>query len=62
VYNKDFEKWLNYSLKDPTLAGEIKKIAAAKRKGETLRKAILTASKKRYTTLCGQVEESLRLT
>ncbi len=57
--NGDFEKWAQFSLKDPKLAESIQ--AAITQKGETLRKTLLSAAKKRFTTQSKQVQEATEL-
>jgi alpha-amylase len=57
--NGDFEKWAQFSLKDPKLAESIK--AASTQKGETLRKTLIIITKKRFTTQSKQVQEATEL-
>lgn len=61
VGNGDFERWAGASLKDQKLTLEIKEISAQKIKGEKLRKALVAASKKRYTTLSKQTQDATKL-
>ena len=57
----DFESWVEHSLQDKTLARQLKKIRVSKRKGETLRKAILDAAGKRFQKLSTQVQAAVKL-
>jgi len=57
--NGDFEKWIQYSLKDPKLAADVK--SASAQKGEKLRKTIIDAAKKRFNSQSRQVREATGL-
>jgi alpha-amylase len=57
--NGDFEKWAQFSLKDPKFAEAIQAVAA--QKSETLRKTLIAAAKKRFTTQSKQVQEATEL-
>ena len=59
--NGDFEAWAKYSLKDDDLTSTLAEIKASGKKGQALRKAIVTAAKKRYTTLSKQVQKAVKL-
>lgn len=59
--NGDFESWAQYSLKDPKLAAKFKELKDSPEKGETLRKEILTFTKKRYNLLKKQTHDVIRL-
>jgi alpha-amylase len=56
----DFESWAKGSLKDEELAENFGQIAVSKKKKETLRRAIVSAAKKRYLTLLGEVQQATR--
>ncbi len=62
VGNGDFESWMAGSLKDKTLAAKIKELKSSELTGEKLRESLLTAAKKRYTTLSKQLQEATQLT
>ena len=61
VGNGDFESWVQHSLKDPKLVAALKDIKDSKEKGEKLRKTILNAAKKRYTTISKQLQDATKL-
>jgi alpha-amylase len=61
VENGDFESWAQNSLKDSKLATKIKELKDSKEKGEKLRKTLVDAAKRRYTTLSKQVQEATQL-
>ena len=56
----DFEKWAEKSLRDKTLAGQLKKLRLSKLKGEPLAKALAGAVKERFEELNAQIETSTR--
>jgi len=56
----DFEKWAEKSLKDKTLAGQLKKLRLSKLKGEPLAKALAGAVRERFEELNAQIETSTR--
>jgi len=60
VENGDFESWIRFSLRDPKLASQFKRLKDSKEKGETLRENVLNLAKKRYATLSLLTEESAR--
>jgi hypothetical protein len=57
--NGDFQKWAQFSLKDPKLAEAIQ--TAATQKGEKLRKTLITTATKRFITQSKQVQEATEL-
>jgi alpha-amylase len=57
----DFESWAEHSLQDEILSQQLKKIRASKPMGETLRKAIIVAAKKRFRELSQQVQTAVKL-
>jgi alpha-amylase len=57
----DFESWVEHSLQDKALARQLTEIQVSKRKGETLRKAVLDAAEKRYKKLSTQVQAAVKL-
>ncbi|MCW4047643.1 MAG: glycoside hydrolase family 57 protein [Candidatus Bathyarchaeota archaeon] len=57
----DFENWAEHSLKDPTLAAQLKAIRTQKLKGTPLRKALVNTARKRFRTLSKQAETTMRL-
>ena len=57
----DFESWAEHSLQDEILSRQLKEIRASKRKGETLRKAIISAAEKRFKKLSKQVQTIVKL-
>ena len=59
VGNGDFEKWARFSLRDCTLADQIK--ALTDLKGEKLRKTLAVTVKKRLTTQTGKLQDALQL-
>jgi alpha-amylase len=61
VANGDFESWLKNSLKDKTLSSKLQQIKDSNLEGETLRKAIVTAAKKRYNLLSKQAQNAVKL-
>jgi hypothetical protein len=61
IGNGDFEAWAKNSLKDDDLTSTLAEIKASGKKGQALRKAIVTAAKKRYTTLSKQVQKAVKL-
>ena len=61
IGNGDFESWVKGSLKDDELAAKLAEIKAAKKKGQALRHAIVSAAKKRFTTLNAQVQSATKL-
>jgi hypothetical protein len=61
VRRGDFEGWAEHSLQDKALAHQLKGIRASKLKGETLRKALLDAAKKRFKKLSAQVQTAIKL-
>jgi hypothetical protein len=61
VRNGDFGSWVENSLRDQTLASEIKNLAKADEKGEKLRTDILDLTKKRFATLSKQTQEVTQL-
>jgi hypothetical protein len=61
VANGDFESWAKYSLKDQRIAAKIKETKALELKGEKLRKALLTVTKKRYVELSKQTQDATKL-
>lgn len=58
--NGDFETWAQHSLKDPKLASDIK-AASSTQKGEKLRKTLIAAAKKRFSSQSRQVQEATGL-
>jgi alpha-amylase len=60
IGNGDFESWAKCSLKDDELASKFAEIKAAKKKGQILRRAIVNAAKKRFTTLNAQVQAATK--
>jgi len=61
IGNGDFEAWAKSSLKDDDLTSTLAEIKASGKKGQALRKAIVTAAKKRYTALSKQVQKAVKL-
>ena len=61
VGNGDFESWVESSLKDKKLSGQIKKIKTSEEKGEALRGALVDAAKQRFTTLSKQIKDAAEL-
>jgi hypothetical protein len=59
--NGDFESWAQNSLKDQKLASKFKEIQDSQEKGEKLRKTLVNAAERRYTTLSKQVQEATQL-
>jgi alpha-amylase len=57
----DFESWAEHSLHDKILARQLKEIRTSKRKGETLRKALVSAAESRFKKLSKQVQTSVKL-
>jgi alpha-amylase len=57
----DFERWVEHSLQDETLAHQLKEIRASKLKAEALRKAVLEAAENRLKKLSAQVQEAVKL-
>ena len=57
----DFESWAESSLKDATLKAQLKRIRAAKYKGEELRAKLVNAAQKRFTELSEQVQAATQL-
>jgi alpha-amylase len=57
----DFERWAQHSLRDESLSRQLKEIRASKQKGETLKKAIITAAEKRFRKLSKQVQTAVKL-
>jgi hypothetical protein len=57
----DFESWAEHSLQDEALAHQLKEIRVSKRKGETLRKAVVDAAEKRFKKLSSQVQAAVKL-
>jgi alpha-amylase len=57
----DFERWAQHSLRDEGLSCQLKEIRASRQKGETLKKAIITAAEKRFRKLSKQVQEAVKL-
>jgi hypothetical protein len=57
----DFESWAEHSLQDEVLSSQLKEIRTSKQKGETLRKAIINAAKKRFAKLEEQAQTASRL-
>jgi len=60
IGNGDFESWAKCSLKDDELAAKLAEIKAAEKKGQALRRAIVNAAKKRFTTLKAQVQAATK--
>ena len=57
----DFESWAEHSLQDEVLAKQLRKIGAAKLKGEELRREIIDVAEKRFEVLNKQVQTATRL-
>jgi alpha-amylase len=57
----DFESWAEHSLQDKVLARQLKEIRFSKRKGETLRKAIVNVAESRFRKLSKQVQMAVKL-
>jgi alpha-amylase len=57
----DFESWAEHSLQDEVLKRQLKKIKAAKLKGEPLRKSIISVAEKRFNELSTQVRVATQL-
>jgi alpha-amylase len=57
----DFEGWAEHSLQDKVLSGQLKKTRTAKLEGEALRKAIISATEKRFNELSKQVQMATKL-
>jgi alpha-amylase len=57
----DFESWAEHSLQDEVLSCQLKEIRTSKQNGETLRKAIMSAAKKRFNKLEEQAQTAIRL-
>ena len=53
--------WAKNSLKDPTLALQLREIRTAKLNGDNLRKAITDITKKRFTELSKQLQTASAL-
>jgi hypothetical protein len=52
----DFEKWVEKSFHDRALATELKKIRLSKHKGESMRRPLIKAVKKRLDELGAQLQ------
>jgi hypothetical protein len=59
VGNGDFTSWAECSLKDPKLSSEIE--ALKKETGPQLRRDLVAAAKKRFTTLSKNAHEATQL-
>jgi alpha-amylase len=57
----DFESWAEHSLQDEVLSCQLKEIRTSKQNGETLRKAMISAAKKRFNKLEEQAQTAVRL-
>jgi alpha-amylase len=57
----DFENWAKSSLKDQTLAAQIKELESSGLKGEKLREALVVAAKKRFTAQSKQMQDAMQL-
>ncbi len=57
----DFEGWAEHSLQDEVLSRQLENIRTKKQKGETLRKTIINATKKRFNELNKEVQTAVRL-
>jgi alpha-amylase len=57
----DFEGWAEHSLQDKVLSEQLKKTRTAKLEGEALRKAIISATEKRFNELSKQVQMATKL-
>ena len=53
---RDFEKWAKVSLRDNTLARELKKVKLSKLKGEKLRRSMVKVVKERFKELSQQMQ------
>lgn len=56
VRHQNFEEWAKNSLRDNTLAEQLKKIRLSRLKGEKLRKSIIKVAKERYRRLSQQIQ------
>ena len=56
----DFAKWAEKSLRDPSLADELKKVTAARLEGEHLRKALMKVVKRRLNELSAEIQSAIR--
>ena len=61
IGNCDFESWAKSSLKDQTLAAQIKELEASGPKGEKLREALVAAAKKRFIAQSKQMQDAMQL-
>jgi alpha-amylase len=57
----DFKGWAEHSLQDKVLSRQLENIRTKKQKGETLRKTIIDAAKKRFDELNKEVQTAVRL-
>jgi alpha-amylase len=57
----DFESWVEHSLQDEVLQGQLKTIRLAKAKGGTLRKMLVAAVQKRFSEASEQVQAATKL-
>jgi hypothetical protein len=57
----DFKGWAEHSLQDEVLSRQLENIRTEKQKGETLRKTIINAAKKRFNELNKEVQTAVRL-
>ncbi len=57
---RDFEEWAEKALKDKTLEEQLKKVRLSKKKGETLRKALIKAVNERFRELSKQTQTATR--